>query len=55
MGCDDKIIDIEDVNKKLDAHIATSYKKPNLDEIIFFKPMIDSLLKKINLFYLSKR
>ena len=47
MGCDDKIIDIEDVNKKLDAHIATSYKKPNLDEIIFFKPMIDSLLKDV--------
>jgi ELP3 family radical SAM enzyme/protein acetyltransferase len=43
----DKIIDIEDVNKKLDKHIATSFKKPTPDEIIFFKPMIDGLLNNI--------
>jgi len=47
MKCADKIIDIEDVNKKLDKHIATNYKKPTLDEIIFFRPMIDSLLKDV--------
>lgn len=50
----DKVIDIEAINEKLDAHIATKYPKPNQNNIIYFKPMIDRLLQDEN-FTLLKR
>lgn len=43
----DKIIDIEEVNRKLDAHISKPFLKPGPDDIIKYKPMIDKLLNDV--------
>lgn len=40
----DKIIDIEAINEKLDAHIAKRYPKPSQDDINKLVPMINGLL-----------
>jgi len=37
-------IDIEELNKKLDAHISTEYHLPNEEEIIRLRPFVDALL-----------
>ena len=51
----DKIIDIEEVNRKLDKHISTPYLKPSDEDIIKFKPMIDELLEGTSLMILKRK
>lgn len=50
----DKLIDIEAINTKFDEHIAKRFDKPKDDDIIKFKPMIDSLLNGESLIKLRR-
>ena len=41
---DIRVIDIEELNKKLDAHIRTEYHLPSDEEITRLRPFVDALL-----------
>jgi ELP3 family radical SAM enzyme/protein acetyltransferase len=51
---EDKIIDIEEINKKYDDHIAIKYPKPSLADVIKYNPILDRLLNNEKLLNLKK-
>jgi ELP3 family radical SAM enzyme/protein acetyltransferase len=51
----DKIIDIEEINKKVEKHLSTEYPKPNKSDVIKYQPMIDKILSYNTSFQELKR
>lgn len=50
----DRVLDIESISDKFDAHIAKKFPKPNDADVIKYVPMIDSLLKGVSFARLKK-